>query len=51
MPPPDTIRTQTLPPGLNLYTLRNEMNARPLQTLLEVKNAGYSDSGNILWYA
>ncbi|NBC24308.1 MAG: TIM barrel protein [Bacteroidetes bacterium] len=29
-------------PGLNLYTLRNEMNARPLQTLREVKNAGYT---------
>lgn len=51
MPPPDTIRTQSLPPGLNLYTLRNEMKARPLQTLREVKDAGYFDSGNILWYA
>lgn len=42
MHPPDTIRTQTLPPGLNLYTLRSEMNARPIQTLREVKNAGYT---------
>lgn len=42
MPPPDAKGRHTLLPGLNLYTLRNEMNARPLQTLREVKNAGYT---------